>query len=31
MREVCRLVSIKLIYTTPYNPRYNGVSVSVSE
>ena len=25
MREVCRLVSIKQIYTTPYNPRCNGL------
>ena len=30
MKEVCRLVSIKQLYPTPYNPRCNGLFVRVN-
>ena len=30
MKEVCRLVSFKQLYTTPYNPRCNGLCERVN-
>lgn len=26
MKEICRLISVKQIHTTPYNPRHNGLN-----
>ena len=30
MDEICRLISVKQLFTTPYNPKYNGLCERVN-